>query len=405
MKHLTLVLLCALLIVCISSCNMADQKHQQGNITAVTDSIKVKLELVTNAVNLPVQISTAPDGTHRLFISELAGKIWILKNDSLQPKPFLDIATKLEQKDSSAESRGMFSMVFHPQFSANRKFYVCYNAPTNIDTNICKFVVSEFTANANDPDVADINSERRVFEIEGKGAERLAAGLAFGPDGYLYIGISDHGDSTYTHLAQDMSAFNGKLLRIDIDQTPYGIPADNPFVGVKNVRPEIWASGFRRLWRFSFDPQTKQLFAGDVGESKDEEVDIIKKGGNYGWPVMEGDSTYNGKQIISNTAYKQPINAYAHDEGICIIGGDFYYGDAAPELKNKYVFADFNGNLFALVKNEQQTWARQQLKVLNTPSDPFLIFGFNSIDNNELYVMGILNTSTGGKGVVYKILQ
>ena len=151
--------------------------------------------------------------------------------------------------------------------------------------------------------------------------------------------------------------------------------------------------------------RTKELFAGDVGEAKDEEVDIIKKGGNYGWPVMEGDSMYADKKIVSNAVYSPPINTYTHEDGICVIGGDFFYGDAVPLLKNKYVFADFNGNLFALAKNKQEAWTRQPLKVLNKPADPFLVFGFNTVENNELYVMGILNKEKGEEGVIYKIVQ
>ncbi len=281
---------------------------------------------------------------------------------------------KLEQKDTSASIRGLFSLAFHPQFAINKKFYVCYNAPTSIHKNICKLVVSEFVANTNNPDEGDVNSERRVFELEGKDVQELASEIAFGPDGYLYISIGDHGDTTYKNVAQDMNIFSGKLLRIDVNETPYAIPADNPFIGKENERPEIWASGFRRLWRFSFDPQTHQLLGGDVGEEKQEEIDIIEKGGNYGWPVKEGDSIHDNKMQINNALYTEPINTYTHKDGICIIGGSFYYGNAIPLLKNKYVFADFNGSLFTLAKNEQGTRIRQPLKILNKPADPFLIW-------------------------------
>ncbi|CAN5600978.1 hypothetical protein BH10BAC2_BH10BAC2_32570 [soil metagenome] len=196
--------------------------------------------------------------------------------------PFLDISSRLEQKDTALDKRCMFGMAFHPQFSTNRKFYVCYNAPTSITENICKMVVSEFTADKNDPAVADTSSERCVFELEGKDVQDLASEIAFGPDGYLYISIGDHGDSTHKFVAQDLNEFSGKLLRIDVDKTPYAIPADNPYAGIQGKRPEIWASGFRRLWRLSFDKRTKELIGCDVGQEKQEEVNIIQKGGNYG---------------------------------------------------------------------------------------------------------------------------
>ena len=405
MKYLRLLYV---LIVCsayISACTSVGQKNQLENNNATADSGSVKLQLFTDAIHIPVQMDVSPDNTHRLFFTDLSGKIWIWKNDSLQPKPFLDITNKLEQKDTSASVRGLFSMAFHPQFALNKKFYVCYNAPTTIPGNICKLVVSQFTANKGDTGVADESSEHRVFELEGKYVQELASQIAFGPDGYLYISIGDHGDTTYKNVAQDMNIFSGKLLRIDVNKTPYAIPADNPFVGKKNTRPEIWASGFRRLWHFSFDPQTHQLFGGDVGEAKQEEIDIIEKGGNYGWPVKEGDSIHDSKMKINNALYTAPINTYTHKDGICIIGGSFYYGHAIPLLKNKYVFADFNGALFTLAKNEQGTSIRQSLKILNKPADPFLICSLNMDENNEPYVMGLLNTKTGYKGVVYKIVK
>jgi glucose/arabinose dehydrogenase len=394
-----------IVFTCISACNSADKKIESEKKSLGTDTPAVKLQLFTNAIHFPVQMSVSPDNTHRLFFTDLGGKIWVWKNDSLQPKPFLDITNKLEQKDTAAELRGLFSMAFHPQFSTNKKFYVCYNAPTSIAANVCKLVVSEFTANAHDADIANVNSEHRVFELEGKSVEMLASQIAFGPDGFLYISVGDHGDSAYKNVAQDMNVLSGKLLRINVDKIPYTIPADNPFVGVKNVRPEIWASGFRRLWRFSFDEKTNELIGGDVGEAKQEEVDIIEKGRNYGWPVKEGDSAHEIKAKSNTALYTEPITTYTHKTGICVIGGYFYYGNNIPVLKNKYVFADYNDELFTLSKNENGALTREQLKILNKPADPFLICGFDLDDNKEPYLLGLLKTKAGFKGVVYKIVE
>jgi glucose/arabinose dehydrogenase len=127
----------------------------------------------------------------------------------------------------------------------------------------------------------------------------------------------------------------------------------NNNVDVNDTRPEIWASGFRRLWRFSFDKKSNQLFGCDAGQEKQEEIVIIEKAGNYGWRVKEGHRIHNEKVPVNEALYKAPIITYTHQEGICIIGGSFYYGSAVPCLKNKYVFADFNGSLFTLIQNEQ----------------------------------------------------
>ena len=168
----------------------------------------------------------------------------------------------------------------------------------------------------------------------------------------------------------------------------------------------LWSCiGAPRFWRFSFDPQSHILIGGEVGDKTEEEIDIITKGANYGWPITEGDSLLVNNSGVDTKSFTAPINTYTRKDGICVIGGSFYYGDSIPFLKNKYVFADYRETLFTLTKNEQGTWTRQTLKVLNMPADPFLIFSCNVDDHNELNLMGVLNTKTGSKGVVYKIVK
>lgn len=394
-------------IMCLYACKQAKAKPIVQDRLAMIDSNGVKLQLITDAIPMPIGLSTVPDTSNRIFITDRDGKIWIMKNDSLLPKPFFDISATAEKKKKSAALGTINGIAFHPDFATNHKFYVCYNGATSIAANQTKMVVSEFTASNKNADIADAKTERRIFELEGKMMYTNGAEIAFGPDGYLYISIGDDalGDSTYIYHGQDLNYFNGKLLRIDVNKTPYGIPPDNPFIGMKNKKPEIWAYGFRKLWRFSFDPKSKELFGADVGENRVEEVDIVTKGANYGWPVMEGDSVFNKKLLVNKDTFTAPINVYTHKVGICAIGGSFYYGKNILFLKNKFVFGDFNGSLFSLTNTAKNQWTRQVVNILNKPADPFLICDLNTDKNNEMYVMGLLNTKAGSKGAVYKIVK
>ena len=239
----------AILFFSLASCNLNSSKDKEtADAPLVADtSQSVQLQLVTNAINFPVEMEAAPDNTHRLFIADLNGKIMVLKNGTLLPQPFLDIKSKLEQKDTSGEVRAMFGFTFHPQFASNKKFYVCYNAPALIDTNSCTLVVSEFTVSAENADSAILSSEHRILEIQGHGVDHDACQIAFGPDGYLYVSIGDNHTPLNERKGQDLNSLLGKVLRIDVNKTPYAIPADNPFVGVKNTR---YAAGIGLLADF-----------------------------------------------------------------------------------------------------------------------------------------------------------
>ena len=396
-----------LLLAVICACNQVPGKAVVKVASMAADSFSVGLQLVTDAVKLPVQLAIPADGSHRKFICDNAGKIWVLKNDSLLPKPFLDLSQPPAAKDKERKLGTINGIAFHPQFAGNHKFYVCYNGPSKIASNPTRLVIAEFTASAGNPDAAVPGSEKHILELEGTKVAENGAGIAFGPDGYLYISIGDDafGDSSYVYHAQDLDYLYGKLLRIDINKTPYAIPPDNPFASVKNARPEIWAYGFRKMWRFSFDAKSRLLFGADVGELKSEEINIIEKGANYGWPYMEGDSVFTPLTAAGKKAFTPPINAYCHKDGICVIGGEVYAGESIRRLQQKYVFADFNGNLFTLTRSADNQWRRTPLPVKNKPAAPFLICGVDADENKELYVMGILNASKGPQGVVYKIVQ
>lgn len=394
--------------ILLAACTSTDKKTE-SKITesAVPDSISVKYQLVSNRAEIPFEINEPADNSGRMFITDINGKIWILKNDSMLPKPFFDRYGKRYKVTATSPVGMLYSVAFHPQFSTNRKFYVCYVAPATNHKDLAKIIISQFTADENNPDLADLKSEKKIIQFEGSNISDNGAQMHFGPDGYLYISLGDdkNGDSTYQYRAQDLAYFNGKLLRIDINKTPYSIPADNPFVDVKNARPEIWAYGFRKLWHFSFDRVTHQIFGGDVGENRVEEIDEVVKGGNYGWPVIEGDSSFEKNDLTPATPFIAPLNTYTHKVGICVIGGNFYYGNDIPLLKNKYIFADWNGILFALTKTPDSNWTRQALKIVNKPSDSFFICGSAIDANNQIYVMGYLVNKNGDKGVIYKVVK
>lgn len=392
----------------ISACNTLPKKNQtvKQEITAA-DSIDVKLQLVSNIPANPVELNTPDDNSGRNFITDVKGKIWILKNDSIQPKPFFNLYEKIGKQDKFSVTGIVFGVAFHPQYATNHKFYVCYNAPSKPKSADSKLVVSQFTSDKNNPDLADLKSEQEVLEFKGATVQGNGAQIAFGPDGYLYISLGDDNDkdTTYRYHTQDLNYFNGKLLRINVDKLPYTIPADNPFIHVKNARPEIWAYGFRKLWHFSFDPHSGQLFGGDVGEDREEEIDMVTKGGNYGWPIMEGDSVYEKNNERNDMAFVAPINTYTHETGICVIGGEFYYGNEIPQLKNKYFFADWKEKLFALAKDKNGKWQREAVRITNKPDGSFFICGLGEDSKNQLFVMGYLVNKAGEKGAIYKVLK
>lgn len=406
MKRLLLIAAILILFSGSYSCKRQSENPAAENEIAILDST-VTYRLLTRKITAPVQLNADPEQKDRVFITDLKGKIWILKNDSLLTRPFLDISLSEEAQKESQAIGNIYGVAFHPEYSANHKFYVFYSAAAAIAEIPAKLVVSEFRTSDGDADFADPQTERPVIEFEWGNVFANGGAINFGPDGYLYISIGDEGFGAedYVHLAQNLTQFSGKLLRIDVNQIPYGIPPDNPFVGSNNAKPEIWAYGFRKLWRYSFDPLTGQLIGGDVGEGSREEINIITKGGNYGWPIMEGDSIFTENDPSDKSTMIPPVFAYSHKVGICAIGGGFYRGNAVPYLRDKYVFGDHKGSLFAISKDDKNQWTKHPLKVNSPSEDPFLINSLNTDQNDELYVMGFLNTLEGPGGVVYKIVS
>jgi glucose/arabinose dehydrogenase len=311
----------------------------------------ITLTRVVGGLDAPVDVRSAFDGSGRLFVVERRGTIRVVKSGALVAGSFLDIRGPV----LSGGERGLLGLAFHPRFSANGRFFVTYTRDGG------DIVIARFTANAARTS-APASSERRLLVIEHSAASNHnGGGMAFGPDGDLYVGIGDGGGSgDPEHDAQDISRnLLGKVLRLDVDGTGagpydrYAIPTSNPFAGSKPGLGEIWAYGLRNPWRLSFDRRTGALWIADVGQNKREEVNRqpadTAGGQNYGWNVMEGGSCFRPSRcpLAGDTL---PVIQYQHVDGDCsITGGYVYRGTRQPRMAGQYIYADFcSGRIWSM---------------------------------------------------------
>jgi glucose/arabinose dehydrogenase len=312
----------------------------------------VALQEVAVGLRNPTHIAAAFDGSHRLFVVEQAGTIRVMADGKLIAAPFLDIRNRVE----SGGEMGLLSMAFSPRFADNGWFFVNYTtrAQGKLYTHVARFTTpARGRPDAPTPlpvqraDIADAKSETVLLRIEQPYSNHNGGQLAFGPDGFLYIGMGDGGAGNDPHdHAQNLNSLLGKLLRVDVDgrQAPlaYAVPGDNPFVGHAGARAEVWAYGLRNPWRFSFDAKDGRLFLADVGQNAVEEVDVIEKGGNYGWRIMEGNiCTPKFGAQCDQRGLALPIQVHRHPEGYSITGGFVYRGRDIEGLCGTYLYADY----------------------------------------------------------------
>ena len=338
----------------------------------------------------PLDLQNAGDGTDRIFVVEQSGKIYVFENNTgvTVKKKFLDITDSV----SSGGEMGLLGLAFHPNYENNEYFYLNYTKSSPYRrTLIVRFQVS----NAN-PDSADRSSSKILMEIAQPFSNHNGGQLAFGPDGYLYIALGDGGSGGDPQgNAQNKSSLLGKLLRIDVDQTQgsinYAIPLNNPFKNnTQGFKEEIYAYGLRNPWRFSFDSPTGRLWCADVGQNAWEEIDLIVKGGNYGWRCYEGNHNYD-LSGCTDTNYIFPVWEYSHSDGVSITGGYVYRGPNLPDLYGKYIYGDFG---------TRKIWALTY-DGINPPTNKLLLTSSVSIAsfgvdiNNELYVVGY-------NGIIYR---
>ena len=357
---------------------------------------RISLARVAGGFVQPAHVTHAGDGSGRIFVVEQAGRIRILDNGVVQSTPFLDIASRV----ACCGEQGLLSVAFPPGFAAKGYFYLNYTRTPDGATVVARYRVSADTANAADP-----ASEEIVLTVSQPFANHNGGQLAFGPDGYLYIGMGDGGSGgDPLNNGQTPGTLLGKLLRIDVESgaVPYGIPPTNPFLGMGGYRPEIWALGMRNPWRFSFDRGTGDLFIGDVGQGNFEEIDFQPAGDpggrNYGWNIMEGDSCYPiGTVGCIQIGLALPVFVYDHSLGCSVSGGHVYRGSEFPSLQGVYLFGDFcSGRIWGLRKNG----AGWETTVLIDPGNPPLnITTFGEDEAGNIYVVNYAN------GELLKILS
>jgi glucose/arabinose dehydrogenase len=352
-------------------------------------SIGVKLQRVVGGLENPVGIANAGDGSGRLFVLEKVGRIRVVKNGAILPAPFLDISDRV---GSSSSEQGLLGLAFHPHYADNGFFFVNYTDRQG-NTVVARFSVSP------DPGLADPNSESVLLTLDQPAANHNGGNLAFGPDGYLYIGTGDGGGAGDRYgNGQNGQTLLGAMLRLDVDgDQPYAIPPTNPFIGDPNVRDEIWAIGLRNPWRYSFDRLSGDLYIGDVGQNVYEEIDfqpIGSPGGqNYGWPIMEATHCYPESNACNRSGLTLPVAEYDHSLGCSVTGGYVYHGREFPLLDGIYLFGDYcSGRIWGLVSGAGDNWQSAQMAQAGIQ-----ISSFGEDEAGELYLLDM------GQGELYKI--
>ncbi|HYF01708.1 MAG TPA: PQQ-dependent sugar dehydrogenase [Planctomycetota bacterium] len=350
---------------------------QEGVVVPDVSGIAdVLLEPAFGRFEKPVSLAFLPGG--RVLVAEQTGKVWHI--DGPARRPVLDWSARLGREDWE---EGLLSLAVHPRFPARPFLFVRY-------TGVGRRNVLARVSLAGDPPTAVPGSERILLDLPNPEPRHFGGALRFGPDGFLYVGFGDGGRPAEEAVhAQRLDSLLGKILRIDVDGgDPYAIPSDNPFAGRPGARPEIWARGFRNPWSFHFDRRTGALWAGDVGDVSSEEINLVRRGGNYGWNIREGLADLRG---CPDEPFDDPVLVHGRDEARSITGGIVYRGPRRPELQGVYLYGDFvTGELWGLRLDGGKVTARRSLARCNQ------LAAFAEDHDGELYV-------TSFDGTVYAI--
>ena len=370
--------------------------------------------LIADGFKKPLFITSHPENSKFLYVVEQAGKIIIINNGKKLDEPFLDITDRVVRPGRPGDERGLLGFAFHPDYAKNKKFYVDY---INDDGYLIKDILDIFDDIYGDSDIS-IDE----FNLKQPYGNHNGGHMQFGPDNYLYISIGDGGKrGDPLNAGQDLNTLFGKIIRIDINKVPYGIPKSNPYYGQKNKRGEIWAWGFRNVWRFSFDRKIGDIYYGDVGQNKWEEINYepynSKGGNNYGWRIMEASKCYNPEKNCDEKGLTLPIHEYPNDanymvvlgggsqtnsDGCSVTGGYVYRGSKIKGLNGYYIFGDYcSGNIWTFkVINDKATSLTNRTKEINLGNGEFTTYisSFGEDADGELYIVEY-------NGGIYKIDQ
>jgi glucose/arabinose dehydrogenase len=346
--------------------------------------LAISLEPLAGGLEQPVGVVNAGDGSGRLFIVEKVGIVRVVRDGQVLSEPFLDISGDV----SFGGEQGLLGLAFHPDFPDDPRVFIDYTDAAG-DTRIVSFRVD-----SSDHDRVDPGSRVELLSVDQPYRNHNGGAVAFGPDGYLHIGMGDGGSGGDPHgNGQKLGTLLGKILRIDVDAggggSPYGIPPDNPFVETSSARPELFAIGLRNPWRLSFDRVTGDLWIGDVGQNAYEEIDVMRagtSGQNFGWNRMEGAHCYRPAESCDQSGLVLPVVEYSHGEGGCtVIGGYVYRGAAQPDLAGGYLFGDYcSGFIWAI--DSAGDAPREATLVADTE---LRISSFGEDEAGELYVTDI----------------
>lgn len=344
---------------------------------------------MVGGLDRPVAIAGAADGSGRLFVVEKKGFIRVVQNHVLADTPFLDITDRV---GSLSSEQGLLGLAFHPDYAGNGLFFVNYTDLEG-DTVVARFATS------GDPNRAEPGSEAVILTLDQPAANHNGGHLAFGQDGYLYVGTGDGGGAGDRYgNGQNGQTLLGAMLRLDVDSgLPYNVPSTNPFVGRPNVRDEIWALGLRNPWRYSFDRLTGDLFIADVGQNQYEEVNFQPAdsagGQNYGWPIMEGRHCYPADRPCERVGLTLPVREYDHSRGCSVTGGYVYRGQEFPILTGIYLFGDYcSGRIWGLAPAANGDWQVAELAQVDAQ-----LSSFGEDERGELYLLDM------GRGEILKI--
>lgn len=407
--------------------------------TPAEAQVKIKLEEVASGLTHPLAMVPIPDGSGRKAVIEQHGVVRIIDaRGRLLPDPFLNIESKIKTLHHFFDERGLLGIAFHPNYRENGKFYIAYSAPIRGDAPLERKLwwshtntVSEMTVSKDDRNKANANSERIISQIDWPQFNHNGHWISFGPDGKLYISTGDGGyandwgigHNVTTGNGQDLTTPLGKILRLDVDREDL-IPTDNPFVGRSDALPQIWAYGLRNPWRCSFDVGgDKELICADVQQNSFEEVNVIKKGGNYGWRRMEANKCFDYAKPDAHPAncdkngLIEPILVYNNCtavpqgcSGISITGGYVYRGSQGA-WAGKYIFGDWSrtfasmdGQIFFATKGSDGNLTMEKAAVSGMTTLPYIL-AFAQDDKGDVYALTSISTGpVGGHDKIYRIV-